>query len=93
MPVQKYVRVSRSATGSEAARSEDGAGVDQVVRWRALQRFAGAARMRRTTPDSGDLLLGLADVPQSVAARALAELGVSLDALQAAVERQRDDDP
>jgi Clp amino terminal domain, pathogenicity island component len=91
MPVQKYVSVSRSGTGGDTARSEDVAGVDQVARWRALQRFARTPRVRRATPDSGDLLLGLADVPGSVAARALAHLGVTIDALQAAVERQRDD--
>jgi Clp amino terminal domain, pathogenicity island component len=65
-------------------------GVDQVARWRALQRFARTPRLRRT-PDSGDMLLGLADVPHSIAAGALARLGVTIDALQSAVEGARDE--
>ncbi|MGE5635927.1 MAG: Clp protease N-terminal domain-containing protein [Nocardioidaceae bacterium] len=61
---------------------------EQVARWRALQRFARKPHPGGE-PDTGDLLLGLAETSQSVAARALSRLGVSVDDLQAEVERQR----
>ena len=41
-------------------------------------------------PDSGDILLVLACTQETLAGQVLAELGVDLDALQAAVERTRD---
>ena len=43
-------------------------------------------------PDSGDLLLALGSAADSPGARALAELGVDLDALAAAVDRHRTED-
>jgi ATP-dependent Clp protease ATP-binding subunit ClpA len=53
-------------------------------------KYAGAKHPGRA-PDSGDLLLGLAEVGQGAAALALKELGVSAPALRAAVERARDE--
>lgn len=53
-------------------------------------KYAGAEHPGRA-PDSGDLLLGLAEVGYGVAARALKELGVSVRVLRAAVESARDE--
>lgn len=44
----------------------------------------------RPQSDSGEVLLRLAENPAGVAAQALAELGVTVDALQHAITRARD---
>jgi Clp amino terminal domain, pathogenicity island component len=53
----------------------------------------GIRRELDRAPDTGDLLLALACAPDTLAAKTLRELGVGLDALQAAIERKRTQSP
>jgi ATP-dependent Clp protease ATP-binding subunit ClpA len=64
-----------------------GAGI-QCVAPRLKQALAGAVRRAGDEPVRDEhVLLGILDVPDSLAARALAELGVSIEATEQAVRR------
>ncbi|MDP8942689.1 MAG: hypothetical protein M3N16_00985 [Actinomycetota bacterium] len=60
---------------------------------RSIALEEASKRGRDQIPDSGDLLVGFAEGGHGVAARALAALGVSVEALREAVRRTREEDP
>lgn len=60
---------------------------------RSIALEAAWGRGRDQIPDSGDLLVGFAEGGYGVAARALAALGITVDALREAVRHTREEMP